>query len=210
MKKISGLKLIGAETIFIDDSVVFGENVIVYPNNIIWGKSVIGSNTVLMPNNFIMNGIVGKGCTIDHSYIEDSVVGNSCKVGPFSRLRPHSKVGNNCKVGNFVEIKNSVLGDGTKASHLAYIGDSDVGKNCNIGCGAIFVNYDGLKKSRTVVMDNCFIGSNANIIAPVTISKGSYICAGSTLTKDTLENDFVIGRARETIKPNYAIKYHKN
>ncbi len=202
-------KLIGKNTIFIDDSVIFGENVIIYPNNIIWGKSVIGSGTVLMPNNYIVDSLVGKNCVIDHSYIENSIVGNESKIGPFSRLRPHSKIGNGCKNGNFVEIKNSVIGDNTKASHLAYIGDSEIGKNCNIGCGAIFVNYDGVKKQKTVVMDNCFIGSNVNIIAPVKVAKGSYICAGTTLTKDTSDFDFVIGRARETVKPNRANGYHK-
>lgn len=208
---MSGYKprLIGKETIFIDDSVVFGENVTIYPNNILWGKCTIASGTVLMPNNYIVDSLVGKNCVIDHSYIENSTVGNENIIGPFSRLRPHSKIGNGCKIGNFVEIKNSVIGDGTKASHLSYIGDSEIGKNCNIGCGAIFVNYDGKSKHKTVVGDDCFIGSNVNIVAPVMIAKGSYICAGTTLTKDTAEFDFVIGRARETIKPKGAIKYRK-
>ena len=202
-------KLIGKETIFIDDSVVFGENVTIYPNNIIWGKCTISSGTVLMSNNYIVDSDIGENCVIDHSYIEKSTIGDECKVGPFSRLRPNSKIGNGCKIGNFVEIKNSVIGDNTKASHLSYIGDSEIGKNCNIGCGAIFVNYNGIKKSKTVVEDDCFIGSNANIIAPVTIAKGSYICAGTTVTKSTDVDDFLIGRASVVVKKNYGIKYRK-
>lgn len=208
---MSGYKprLIGKETIFIDGSVVFGENVTIYPNNVIWGKCTISSGTVLMPNNYIVDSFVGKKCIIDHSYIEKSTIGDECKVGPFSRLRPNSKIGNGCKIGNFVEIKNSVIGDNTKASHLSYIGDGEIGRNCNIGCGAIFVNYNGLKKSKTVVEDDCFIGSNANIIAPVTIAKGSYICAGTTVTESTDVDDFLIGRAGVVVKKNYAIKYRK-
>ena len=131
-------------------------------------------------------------------------------IGPFSRLRPKSNIGQDCKIGNFVEVKNSNIGKSTKASHLAYIGDADIGEDCNIGCGAIFVNYNGKEKNRSIVGNNCFIGSNVNVIAPVNIANESYVCAGTTITVDTKEKDFVIGRCRETIKPNYVDKYKKD
>jgi len=194
---------------FIDKTVKIGKNVTIHPTNIIKGNSVIGDNVTLLPNNYIVDSVIEDNNVIEYSYIENSIVHRNCHIGPFSRLRPNSEIGENCKIGNFVEVKNSNLGNGVKASHLAYIGDVDIGDNCNIGCGAIFVNYNGKTKSRSVVGDNCFIGSNVNVIAPVTIAKDSYICAGTTITVDTQEKDFVIGRCRETIKHNYSDKYKK-
>ena len=202
-------KLINKESIIIDNSVVIGKNVTIHPNNIIKGNTIIGDNVVLLPSNYIVDGIIGDNTTIEYSHIEKSEVGKGCKVGPYSRLRPNTKIGNNCKIGNFVEIKNSTIGDGGKANHLAYIGDADIGNNCNIGCGAIFVNYNGKEKFRSVVGDDCFIGSNVNVIAPVKIANESYICAGTTLTVDTQPKDFVIGRSRETIKHKYNHKYKR-
>ena len=207
-KKIN-LKLIGKHTIFIDKTVKIGKNVTIYPSNIITGNTVIEDNVVLLPGNYIKDSVIKQGSKIEYSHIEQATVCEEANVGPYSRLRPKAVVGKKCKVGNFVEIKNAELGDGSKASHLAYIGDATIGKNCNIGCGAIFVNYNGKEKNRTIIEDDCFIGSNVNVIAPVKIEKGSYICAGSTITVDTKENDFVIARCRETIKPNYAEKYKK-
>ena len=207
-KKIN-LKLINKKSIIIDKSVVIGNNVTIHPNNIIKGNTIIEDNVVLLPNNYIVDGIIHEGCTVEYSYIEKSEVGQGSHVGPYSRLRPNAVVGKNCKVGNFVEIKNSILGDGSKASHLAYIGDADVGKDCNIGCGVIFVNYNGKAKNRSVVGDNCFIGSNVNVIAPVNIADDSYVCSGTTITVDTEPKDFVIGRVREVVKHNYSDKYKK-
>lgn len=195
--------------IFIDDSVILEEDVAIYPNCTILGDSKIGRGTKIFSGSVIENSTIGSMCEIKSSYIENSVVENNVHIGPFAHLRPNSYISENCKVGNFVEIKNARLGKGTKASHLAYVGDADVGENCNIGCGAIFVNYNGKSKNRTIVGDNCFIGSNCNIVAPVNIEKNSYICAGTTLTVDTKNDDFVIGRARETIKNNKAHEYLK-
>ena len=203
------IKIIGENTVFIDESVKIGNNVTIHPNNIIKGNTIIEDNVVLMPSNYIVNSIIKQNSVIEFSYIEESVVEKNVHIGPYSRLRPNSKICEDAKIGNFVEIKNSTIGKGTKASHLAYVGDADVGENCNIGCGAIFVNYNGKEKFRSKVGNNCFIGSNVNIIAPVNVANNSYICAGSTLTKDTNEYDFVIARERETIKPNYAKKYEK-
>lgn len=179
----------------------------VYPNVILLGRVKIGKNTVVLPGSVIENSTIGDNCKIKSSYIENSIIKNNITIGPFAHIRPDSIVNNNCKIGNFVEVKNATLGENTKASHLAYIGDATVGKNCNIGCGAIFVNYNGKEKQKTTIGDNCFIGSNANIIAPVKISNNTYICAGTTVTVNSNPNDFIIGRSRETVKPGLAEKY---
>lgn len=197
------------QTCYIEDTVKIGKNVIIYPNNVILGNTIIGDNVVLKANNYIQDCTIGNNCVIDYSYLEQSVVQNGTSVGPFSRLRPNSHVGSNCKIGNFVEIKNSTLGDGTKASHLAYVGDSTVGNNCNIGCGAIFVNYNGREKNSCTVGNNCFIGSNVNLVAPLNIADNTYICAGTTVTESTQTEDFVIGRAKQTVKPKRAKNYLK-
>lgn len=194
---------------FIDKKATIDDDVLIYPNVYILGECKIGKGTVIYPNTTIENSEIGENCVIKSSFIEDSVIKNNVSVGPFAHLRPHSVVGDDCKVGNFVEIKNATLGKNTKASHLAYVGDADIGKDCNIGCGAIFVNYNGRSKNRTKVGDNCFIGSNCNVIAPVDIADNSYICAGTTLTVNTENDDFVIGRCRETIKKNRAHNYLK-
>ncbi len=206
INKNQGAKM---EFAIIDKSVVIGKNVIIHPFNVIKGNTVIGDNTIIYPFNYIEDSIIGKNCEISNSNLQKCEIGENVKVGPFARLRPKAKVCDNCKVGNFVEIKNAILHSGTKASHLAYIGDAQVGENTNVGCGVIFANYDGKKKYTTKVGKNCFIGSNTNLIAPVEVADETYICAGSTLTKNTEKGDFVIAREKETIKPKRAYKYLK-
>lgn len=196
-------------TVFIDKSVKIGNNVTIYENNRIEGNTVIGDNVTILPNCLIKNTIIGDGSTINYSQCEDSVVGKDCSVGPFARLRPKVRLSDQVKIGNFVEIKNANIGKGSKVSHLAYVGDADVGKDCNIGCGAIFVNYNGREKNRTIVGDECFIGSNCNVIAPVEIQSRSYICAGTTITDNVKTDDFVIGRVRQEVKENRAHNYLK-
>ncbi len=203
------LTLLDEKSIFIGEDVVIGDGVVIYENNRLEGKTVIGDGCVLLPNNYLKNAALGKNASVHCSVLEDAEVGNGVSVGPFARLRPKAVVKDGAKIGNFVEIKNAVIGEGTKVSHLAYVGDADVGKNCNIGCGAIFVNYNGKNKNRSVVGDNVFIGSNANIVAPVRIEKNSYICAGTTVTQDVQEDDFVIGRARQEVKERRAHEYLK-
>jgi len=211
MSKIQGknLTIKDERSVFIDDSVVIKDNVTIYENNRIEGETVIGNGVVIMPNCYIKNAIIEDGAIINYSQLEDCFVGRDCQVGPFARLRPKAKVMDKAKIGNFVEIKNAVIGKGSKVSHLAYVGDADIGDNCNIGCGAIFVNYNGKIKQRSKVGNDCFIGSNCNVIAPVNIEDGAYICAGTTVTKDIKEDDFVIGRVREEIKENRAHEYLK-
>lgn len=161
----------------------------------------------IYPNSFIENSIIRKGTKIYSSHIEKSEIGNCCLIGPFAHLRTGSKIGDNVKIGNFCEIKNSEVGNNSKVCHLSYVGDATIGKNCNIGCGVIFVNYNGKIKQKTIVEDGVFVGSNVNVIAPVVIKKGAYICAGTTIDKDVDKNDFVIGRVRQEAKKGLALKY---
>lgn len=209
IKKSKNLIIKDKRSVFIDKSVVLGNNVTIYENNRIEGSTIIGDGVTILPGCYIVNTKIGDNTVVNNSQCEDSVVGKECSVGPFARLRPNSTICDKAKIGNFVEIKNAQIGEGSKVSHLAYVGDADVGKNCNIGCGAIFVNYNGKSKNRTRVGNNCFIGSNCNLIAPVDIESNSYICAGTTITDNVKSDDFVIGRVRQQIKENRAHKYLK-
>ena len=173
------------------------------------GKSVIGKNAKIGFGSEVIDSVVGDGSEIRCSVVEQSQIGDNCKIGPFAYLRPNSTVGNHCRIGDFVELKNCRFGNGSKAAHLSYIGDAEVGENVNVGCGVVFVNYNGKTKSKAVVGDNSFIGSNCNLIAPVTVGEGSFLAAGTTLTKNLQSGDFCIGRCRETIKEEGAKKYLK-
>ena len=172
-------------------------------------ENIIDKSAKIDNLSTIKNCVIKENVVIENSVVEDSVVEQGSHIGPFSHIRPNSVIGKNCKIGNFCEVKNSQIGDGTKMSHLAYIGDAVVGKNCNIGCGVIFANYNGKEKNKIIVGDNVFIGSNSNIIAPVKIEDDVYICAGTTITKDIKKGSFVIGRSRETIKFDKAYEYLK-
>lgn len=192
--------LIDKNTTYISPEAQIAEDAVIYPNNNIIGNTVIGKGAVIMPNCIITDSIIGENTKVTATVMEEARVGDNTTVGPFAYLRKGTCVGNNCRIGDFVEIKNSVIGDYTKASHLAYVGDVTIGEKCNVGCGVIFVNYDGKTKHRSTVEDNCFIGSNCNIIAPVTLRENSYIAAGTTVTDETPSDSFVIGRSRQIIK----------
>lgn len=200
----------GAEkTCTIGSNVRFGKNVTIYANNMIVGDCEIADGVVLFPNNIIKNSKIGKSSIVTSSVIEDSRVCECVKVGPFAHLRPNSIVKNNAKIGNFVELKNSTIGEGSKVSHLTYVGDAEIGKNVNVGCGVVFVNYNGKTKLRSIVGDNSFIGSSVNIIAPVTVGEGSFVCAGTTLDRNVDAGSFAIGRSRVQIKQGRAKNYLK-
>lgn len=192
----------------IEGNSVIGENVVISYGSIII-DSIIGDNAIIEQGSFIKNSIIGEGTVIKNSHIEDCEIHKNCKIGPYARLREHCEIFDECKIGNFVEIKKSKLGAKTKVSHLAYVGDAEVGEDCNIGCGVIFVNYNGKIKQKISVGDNCFIGCNTNLIAPLKIERNSYICAGATITQDIEEFDFVIGRVRQEVKKNRAQEYLK-
>lgn len=199
--------LIDKNTTYISPEAQIAEDVVIYPNNNIIGNTVIGKGTVIMPNCIITDSIIGENAKVTAAVMEEARVGDNTTVGPFSYLRKGACIGNHCRIGDFVEIKNSVIGDYTKASHLAYVGDVTIGERCNVGCGVIFVNYDGKKKHRSTVEDNCFIGSNCNIIAPVTLRENSYIAAGTTVTDETPNDSFVIGRSRQIVKESKTSRY---
>ncbi len=201
------LKIINKKTVYIGDNVIIGDNVMIYENNRITGDTVIGDNCVIKPNCYIDNCSIGNNTVITSSHMTDSFIGAFCEIGPFARVRPFSKIKENVKIGNFVEIKNSTIEKGCKISHLAYVGDADLGKECNIGCGVIFANYNGKQKNRCKIGDNCFIGSNCNLIAPVCIDDDCYICAGTTITENVEKGGFAIGRVRQEVKPDKAYKY---
>ena len=194
----------GAEVSFLAE---LQEGVIVERGARIVGKCVIGRNARIGADSEIIDSVIGENCEVRRSVVEKSEVGKDCKIGPFAYLRPNSVVGDGCKVGDFVELKNCRFGSGSKAAHLSYIGDAKVGENVNIGCGVVFANYNGKTKSKSVVGSGSFIGSNCNLIAPVTVGEGSYLAAGTTLTKNLQDGDFCIGRCRETIKEGRAKKY---
>ncbi len=195
----NGVTLVDPENTYIGSDVVIGSDTVILPGCVIEGKTVIGEDCEIGPNSRLTDMKLGNGVTFQSSTGMESEIGNDTTVGPFAYIRPNCHIGNKVKVGDFVEVKNSNIGDGTKIPHLAYIGDTDAGEKINFGCGSIMVNYDGKKKHRTVVEDNVFVGCNANLVAPVTVKKGSYIAAGSTITKDVPEEVLAVARARQTV-----------
>ncbi len=199
----NGVTLIDPDSTYIDGDVEIGQDSIIYPGVIIEGNSRIGKNCIIRQNTRIYKSDIGDNVYIESSTIEESLIEENSDIGPYTHIRPNSKIRKNVKLGNFVEIKNSEIGEGTKASHLAYVGDSDIGKDVNIGCGVVFVNYDGKDKFRSVVEDNVFIGCNSNIISPVYIEKWAYIAAGSTITDRVKENDLAIARSRQENKEDW-------
>jgi bifunctional UDP-N-acetylglucosamine pyrophosphorylase/glucosamine-1-phosphate N-acetyltransferase len=188
---------------YIDETVKIGAGTVIGPCVTLEGNTVIGENCVIGQNTRIKDSVIAERVEIQSSVITESEVGEGTKVGPFAYMRPGSKVGKDCKVGDFVEIKNSTFGDGSKASHLTYIGDSDVGSGVNLGCGVVFVNYDGTNKYRSTVGDGAFIGCNSNLVSPVNVGEGAYIAAGSTVTEDVEADALYVARARGTKKQGW-------
>ncbi len=199
----NGVTIIDPSTTYISADAIIGSDTVLQPGCMIEGKSVIGEDCMIGPNSHIVDSEIGNATTIHSSVVLQSKVGHETAVGPFAHLRPASSLGDHVKVGNFVEVKKSHLGNHTKVSHLSYIGDAEVGDNCNIGCGTITVNYDGQNKFQTVIEDDVFVGCNSNLVAPVTLGAGSFIAAGSTVTKDVPGDALAIARARQENKLNY-------
>lgn len=191
-----GVRFIDIRQAYIDEGVQIGAGTVIYPCVVLKGAVQIGRNCLIGQNSRIEDSVIEDDVEIQSSVILESIVGSGTKVGPFAYMRPHSKTGKNCKVGDFVEMKNSSLGDGSKSSHLTYIGDADVGSGVNLGCGVVFVNYDGSEKHRSTVEDGAFIGCNANLISPVTVEKRAYVAAGSTVTGDVPAGSLYVARAR--------------
>ncbi len=203
---LKGVTIIDPDTTYIDNDAKIGKDTIIYPGVVIEGHTKIGEECTIGNNTKIANSQIGDRINIQSSTILESKIDDDTKVGPYAYIRPNSEIGKSVKIGDFVEVKKSKIGDNSKASHLAYIGDADVGKNVNIGCGVVFVNYDGEKKHRTVVEDNAFVGSNSNLVAPVKVRKNAYVAAGSTITKEVEKDSLSIARARQVNKEGWVNK----
>ena len=202
----NGVTLIDPDNTYIDIDVQIDNDTVIYPGNVLQGKTSIGEGCVLYPNSRIQDSVIGKNVSIQSSTILESTVGENTTVGPFAYIRPESVIGKSARIGDFVEIKKSVIGDKTKVSHLTYIGDAEVGSGCNFGCGTVVVNYDGKAKYKTIIGDNSFIGCNTNLVAPVEIHDNTYIAAGSTITKEVPEGALAIGRANQVNKEGWVEK----
>ncbi|MCE5342543.1 MAG: hypothetical protein LLF96_03005 [Eubacteriales bacterium] len=199
----NGVVMLDPERTDIEVGVRIGAGTVLYAGNTLQGDTVIGKQCTLYPNNRMDCAVLGDGVTVENSVLLHCRVGAHTTVGPFAYLRPDAEIGKHCRIGDFVEIKNSVVGDGTKVSHLTYVGDSDLGKDINLGCGVVFVNYDGKVKTRSVVEDHAFIGCNCNLISPVHIGQNAYLAAGSTVVEDVPADALFVARARGVIKENW-------
>lgn len=193
-----GVVMMDPLAIYVEASVTVGKGTLLLPGTILRGQTVVGEDCVLGPNTMLTDCTVGHRVTINASQCVESTLADGANVGPFAYIRPGCVIGEDVKVGDFVEVKNATLGKGTKLPHLIYVGDSDVGENCNFGCGSITVNYDGKLKHRTHVGNRCFIGCNTNLVAPVTVGDGAYTAAGSTVTQEVPAGDLAVARARQT------------
>lgn len=203
---LNGVQILNPDSVRVDPDVTVGCDTVIYPGTILEGSTQIGEDCVIGPNSKITNCKIGNHTDVQSSVALNSEIGDGTTVGPFAYIRPNSKIGNNIKVGDFVEIKNASIDDGTKISHLTYVGDADVGKHVNFGCGTVIVNYDGASKHRSTIEDDCFIGCNTNLVSPVTLRKGAYTAAGSTITDEVPENSLAIARARQVNKTEWKRK----
>lgn len=200
---LNGVSIVNPETVTIGHNVIIEEGVWVYPNTTIVGNSVIKKGATIGPNTEINNSFVGEDSIVRHSLVLDSMIGKHSTVGPFAHLRQRTVIGDHNRIGNFVEVKNSTTGSDTKAAHLSYIGDSEVGQRVNFGCGSITVNYDGVNKHKTTIGNDVFIGCNVNMVAPLNIADNVFIAAGSTVTKDIPKGSLAIARNQQINKDDY-------
>lgn len=207
----NGVTIIDPSNTYIEKDVVIGMDTIVEPGVYIKGNTTIGEEATIGAYSLIQDSQVGDRVTVTMSVLEEAIMGNGSDIGPNSRLRPGAVLKEHVHIGNFVEVKNSILDKNTKAGHHAYIGDAQIGENVNIGCGTIFVNYDGKNKHKSYIGNNVFIGSNSNIVPPINVADNSFIAAGSTITKDVPADAMAIARARQEIKENYSknLPYYK-
>ncbi len=201
-----GVSVPCADGVMIDDSVKVGRDTVILPGVIIKEGCEIGSDCVIGPNTVLYKTKVGDGCVLNSVQAEEAEVRDHANLGPFVHLRPNTVIGEHVHCGNFVEVKNSTVGDHTAVSHLTYVGDSDVGKGVNFGCGVVTVNFNGKSKHRCVIGDDAFIGCNTNLIAPVRVGARAYTAAGSTITEDVPDDALSIARQRQTNKENWVIK----
>lgn len=203
---LAGVTLLDPASTYIGADVVIGNDTIIYPNVVLEGHTVIGSDNVIGMNCRFVDSTVGDGNDIQSTVIVESTVGDGCKIGPMAYLRPGTVLADTVKIGDFVEVKKSQVGTGSKIPHLSYVGDSVVGSGVNIGCGTITCNYDGVHKYQTTIKDGAFIGSNTNLVAPVTVEENAFIGAGSTITRDVPPSALALTRAELRVKENWRKK----
>ena len=202
----NGVEFTCTDGVIIERGVEIGVGTEILPNTILRRNTSVGQNCVIGPNTVIENCRVGDGTSLNTVQAYDSVIESGVKIGPYVHIRPDSLIRSDAKIGDFVEIKNSTIGEKTAIAHLAYVGDSDVGKRVNIGCGTVTVNYDGVAKSRCVIGDNCFIGCNTNLIAPVKLGKAVYTAAGTTVTRDVPDYALAIDRGVMKVNEGYTLR----
>ncbi len=203
---LEGVDIPCTDGVMIGKDVKIGNSTVILPNTIIIGDTVIGEGCEIGPNTYIDSSTIGNGVILDNCKVLDSTIEDGVDCGPFVKVRAQSVLKKGVHIGNFVEVKNSVVGEGTKSAHLTYIGDSDVGENVNFGCGTVTCNYDGKTKSRCQIGDGAFIGCNTNLIAPVKVGDLAYIAAGSTITDNIPEKALSVARARQVIKEGWVEK----
>lgn len=203
---LAGVTIIDPDKVQVTTNVKVGRDTVLYPGTILEGDTVIGENCVIGSNTSLNNCKVGDNTKILETVGIDSEIGSDTNVGPFAYLRPGTRVGSEVKIGDFVEVKNSTIDDGTKVAHLTYIGDADVGKRVNFGCGTVVVNYDGVNKHRTIIEDDCFIGCNTNLVSPVVVRHGAYTAAGSTITDEVPPESLAIARSKQVVKEQWTAK----
>lgn len=204
---VNGVSLIDAANTYIEAGVQIGQDTVIEPGTYLKGNTVIGEDVIIGANSVIEDSELADGVEIHQSIIEGSTVGKGSDVGPHSHLRNGAELGENVHIGNYVEVKESTIGDDTKAGHHTYIGDAEVGKNINVGCGVVFANYNGKTKSKTIVGDNSFVGSNSNLVAPVELGENSFVAAGSTITEEVPDKALGIARSRQTNKEEFHTRF---
>ena len=203
----AGVTVVDPDSVIVDPLAEIGRDTVLEPFTVIKGKTVIGENCVIGPDAELTACTLGNGVRFWRSVAVEAAIGDEGNIGPFAYLRPQTELKAKVKVGDFVEIKNSTVGKGTKLPHLTYLGDSDVGAGCNIACGTITCNYDGFRKTRTTIGNDVFVGCNVNLVSPVEVGDGSYIAAGSTVTKDIPENALAVARAKQENKKDWAERF---
>lgn len=199
----NGVTIIDPVSISIGPDVRIGQDSIIHPNTVLEGKTTIGSRSEIGPNTWVKSSTIGDRCRAFMSHLDQATMEEGSRCGPFANLRPQAHLKPSTKIGNFVEIKNAVIGPGTSISHLTYIGDATVGSNSNIGAGVITCNYDGFHKFHTEIGSDCFVGSNSTLVAPVKIEDGSFVAAGSVITKGVPSGAMAIGRGRQENKEQW-------
>ncbi|MHC5372917.1 bifunctional UDP-N-acetylglucosamine diphosphorylase/glucosamine-1-phosphate N-acetyltransferase GlmU [Enterococcus sp. LJL120] len=204
---VNGVSFIDPDSTYVDADIEIGSDTVIEAGVQLQGTTKIGEDCLIGAHSRIVDSQIGDGVKVYASVIEESIVKNAADIGPYAHLRPQAEIGERVHIGNFVEVKKATIGADTKVGHLTYVGDAILGKDINVGCGVVFVNYDGKNKHQTIVGDNSFIGSASNLIAPLTIGEHAITAAGSTITDDVPANGMGIGRARQVNKENFAKKF---